>query len=188
MSIEETKSAASDAPSTSPEAACASSHKGATATGAERNCWRTTNAQNFPDEPNIRAAKGFFAAQHCGELDDSFASFVQPDFRFVVSCACNDELRSAIPWAGHEHKGREGYQRLTALLFSEYELLCCVTTRFTNAGDQVFVEGHFRLRHRETAKIADSDFLARLEMRNGKIASGQFYENTAAVAAARRAD
>lgn len=175
MTIEETESAASDAPSTPREA-------------AERNCWRTADGQISSDEPNIRAAKGFFAAQHCGELDDSFASFVQPDFRFVVSCACNDELRAAIPWAGYEHRGREGYQRLTALLYSEYELLSCETTRYTNAGTQVFVEGHFRLRHRETARIADSDFLARLEMRNGKIASGQFYENTAAVAAARRAD
>ncbi|WP_420141013.1 nuclear transport factor 2 family protein [Sphingomonas sp.] len=188
MSIEERESAASDAPSTPPEAACASSHNSTATTEAERNCWRTTAAQISSDEPNIRAAKGFFASQHCGELDDAFASFVQPDFRFVVSCACNDELRAAIPWAGYEHKGREGYQRLTALLYSEYELLSCETTRFTSAGNQVFVEGHFRLRHRETARIADSDFLARLEMRNGKIASGQFYENTAAVAAARSAD
>ncbi|TCU38632.1 hypothetical protein EV129_104236 [Rhizobium azibense] len=58
----------------------------------------------------------------------------------------------------------------------------------TDAGNQVFVEGHFRLQHRETARIADSDFLARFEMRDGRIASGQIYENTAAVAEARRAD
>jgi ketosteroid isomerase-like protein len=113
---------------------------------------------------------------------------VHPDFRFVVSCACNDDLRAAIPWAGHEHKGREGYQRLTTLLFSEYELLTFETKRFTEPGSQVFVEGHFRLRHRETAKIADSDFLARLEMRDGKIVCGQMYENTAAVADARHSD
>ncbi|TIV08771.1 MAG: ketosteroid isomerase, partial [Mesorhizobium sp.] len=59
---------------------------------------------------------------------------------------------------------------------------------FTDAGNQVFVEGHFRLRHRETAKIAESDFLVRLEMRNGRIVMGQMYENTAAIAEARRAD
>lgn len=149
---------------------------------------RAKGANIMSDKPNIAAAKGFFAAQHCGDLDDAFGTYVHPDFRFVVSCACNDELRAAIPWAGYEHRGREGYQRLTALLFSEYELLACDTTRFTDAGTQVFVEGHFRLRHRETARIADSDFLARFEMRNGKIVSGQMYENTAAVAAARCAD
>jgi ketosteroid isomerase-like protein len=142
----------------------------------------------MPDKPNIIAAKGFFSAQHCGEVDDTFCDYVHPDFRFAVSCVCNDELRAAIPWAGHEHKGREGYQRLTTLLFSEYELLAYEIKRFTDAGNQVFAEGHFRLRHRETAKIAESDFLARLEMRDGKIVRGQMYENTAAIAAARSAD
>ena len=106
----------------------------------------------------------------------------------MVCCACNDDLRAAFPWAGHEHKRREGYQRLTTLLFSEYELLTFETKRFTEPGSQVFVEGHFRLRHRETAKIADSDFLARFEMRNAKIVRRQMYENMAAVAGARRAD
>ncbi|MFB2553146.1 nuclear transport factor 2 family protein [Ensifer soli] len=142
----------------------------------------------MPDKPNIIAAKRFFSAQHCGDVDDAFCDYVHPDFRFAVSCACNDELRAAIPWAGYEHKGREGYQRLTTLLFSEYELLAYEIKRFTDAGNQVFAEGHFRLRHRETAKIAESDFLARLEMRDGKIVRGQMYENTAAIAAARNAD
>lgn len=142
----------------------------------------------MPDKPNIIAAKRFFSTQHCGDVDDAFCDYVHPDFRFAVSCACNDELRAAIPWAGYEHKGREGYQRLTTLLFSEYELLAYEIKRFTDAGNQVFAEGHFRLRHRETAKIADSDFLARLEMRDGKIVRGQMYENTAAIAAARNAD
>ncbi|GGE55103.1 hypothetical protein GCM10007276_35120 [Agaricicola taiwanensis] len=137
---------------------------------------------------NAAAVKGFFAAQSGGDLDEAFGDYIHPDFRFAVSCVCNDELRAVIPWAGYEHKGREGYQRLTTHLFSEYEILAYETTRVTDTGGQVFVEGHFRLRHRETARIADSDFLVRFEMRNGKIVSGQMYENTAAVAAARRSD
>ncbi|MEN2975951.1 nuclear transport factor 2 family protein [Tistrella bauzanensis] len=140
------------------------------------------------DTPNIEAAKGFFAAQRSGDMDDAFSNYVHPDFRFVVSCVCNDDLRAAIPWAGYEHRGREGYQRLTTLLLSEYELLAYETKRFTDAGGQVFIEGHFRLRHRETAKIADSDLLARFEMRDGKIVCGQMYINTAAVVEARRPD
>ncbi|MDY6940456.1 MAG: hypothetical protein SWY16_22715 [Cyanobacteriota bacterium] len=54
------------------------------------------------------------------------------------------------------------------------------------AGDRVFVEGHFTFRHRTTGKIADSDFLAAFRMENGRISGGQFYENTAGVAAARQ--
>jgi len=50
----------------------------------------------------------------------------------------------------------------------------------------VFVEGSFRFRHRQTGRIAESDWLARFDMRDGRIAGGQFYENTYAVAAARR--
>ncbi|MCX8279197.1 MAG: ketosteroid isomerase [Mesorhizobium sp.] len=140
------------------------------------------------DTPNVEAAKGFFEAQRGDGLDAAINGYVHPDFRFVVSCVCNDELRALIPWAGYEHRGCEGYRRLITLLFSEYQSLACETTRFTDAGNQVFVEGHFRLRHRETAKIAESDFLVRLEMRNGRIVMGQMYENTAAIAEARRAD
>lgn len=143
-------------------------------------------AARSAQKPNIVAVKGFFAAQHCGELDESFTDHVHPDFRFVVSCACNEDLRVAVPWAGYEHKGREGFNRLTTLVFSEYELLSFDIERYTDAGDQVFVEGHFRLRNRETAKVADSDFLLRFDMRKGKIVRGHLYENTAAVADARR--
>jgi hypothetical protein len=57
----------------------------------------------MPDTPNIVAAKSYFSAQHYGDLDDAFCDYVHPDFRFVVSCVCNDELRAAIPWAGYEH-------------------------------------------------------------------------------------
>ncbi|WP_411034345.1 hypothetical protein [Shinella sp. BYT-45] len=91
------------------------------------------------DKPNITAAKGFFATQRCGDLDDTFCDYVHTDFRFMVSCTCNDELRAAIPWADCEHRGREGYHRLTMLLFSEYELLEYEIRRFTDASRQFFI-------------------------------------------------
>ena len=145
------------------------------------------SALGATDTPNIKAAKGFFEAQYSGDFETAFRDYAHPDFRFVVSSADNEALRAAIPWAGYAHRGRQGYERLTTLLFSEYEPLEFKTTRFSDTGDQVFVEGHFVFRHRQTAKIADSDFIARFEMRDGKIAGGQFYENTAAVAEARKA-
>ena len=39
--------------------------------------------------------------------------------------------------------------------------------------------GRMVFRHRETAKIAVSDFIARFDMRDARITGGQFYENTA---------
>lgn len=144
------------------------------------------DAASMAETRNIQAVRGFFAAQHADYVTPAFSDHILPDFRFVVSSARNEELRALIPWAGYEHRGLEGFQRLNALLFSEYELLTFEILRLTEAQDQVFAEGHFRLRHRETAKVADSDFLARFDMRCGKIAAGQFYDNTAAIAEARR--
>ena len=138
------------------------------------------------DSQNITAVKSFLEAQYAGDFDKAFGDFAQPDFTWIVSTAASDELRAAIPWAGYEHHGKEGYIRLTNLLFSEFEALEFRPKTFTDAGQSVFVEGRFVFRHRETAKLAVSDFLARFDMRDGRISGGQFYENTAAVAAARQ--
>jgi uncharacterized protein len=55
----------------------------------------------------------------------------------------------------------------------------CSTT-----ADKVFVEGHFKFRHRKTGKIAESNWLTRFDIKDGRIVDGQFYENTYAVAMA----
>ena len=137
---------------------------------------------------STRTVRAFFEAQYAGNFETAFGEHAQPDFRFVVASSNNPELTSAIPWAGCEHRGREGYERLTSLLYAEFEPLEFDTQHFSDTGDRVFVEGHFVFRHKATGKIADSDFVARFEMRDGKIAGGQFYENTLAVAEARRAE
>ncbi|MEM8838361.1 MAG: nuclear transport factor 2 family protein [Pseudomonadota bacterium] len=139
------------------------------------------------DTPNIAAVKGFLEAQYAGDFDRAFSEFAHSHFVWVVSTADNDTLRAAIPWAGYEHKGKEGYIRLTTLLFSEFESLEFNPSKFTDAGDTVFVEGRFVFRHRETTALAVSDFIARFDMRDGRVSGGQFYENTAAVAEARKA-
>ncbi|WP_299869696.1 nuclear transport factor 2 family protein [uncultured Hoeflea sp.] len=140
------------------------------------------------DTANIKAVRGFLEAQYAGDLDTAFGKFAQADFTWVVSTAANDALRASIPWAGYAHKGKEGYIRLTTLLFSEFQALEFTPTKFTDAGDSVFVEGRFVFRHRETTKLAVSDFISRFDMRDGRISGGQFYENTAAVAQARAAE
>lgn len=137
------------------------------------------------DTKNISTVKGFLEAQYAGDFDKAFGEFAHPDFRWVVSTANNDQLRNSIPWAGYQHDGKEGYITLTNLLFSEFEALEFTPSKFTDAGSTVFVEGQFVFRHRETLKLAVSDFISRFDMRDGRIAGGQFYENTAAVAEAR---
>lgn len=139
-----------------------------------------------PTLNNVEVVQAFLAAQYAGEFDRGFASYVNPEFTWVVGTDNNAELRQAIPWAGHRHNGKAGYMQLTQMLFSEFEVLGFEPSKFTDAGDAVYVEGHFKFRHRETGKVADSDWLSRFDMKNGRISSGQFYENTQAVAAARQ--
>jgi uncharacterized protein len=134
---------------------------------------------------NIEIVKAFFAAQYAGDFDRAFQEYVHPEFTWIVGSARNTDLQAAIPWAGHELSGKAGYLRLTNLLFSEFEPVVFQPNRYTDAGSMVFVEGHFTFRHRRTGKIADSDWIARFDMEEGRIAGGQFFENTAAVAAAR---
>ena len=137
---------------------------------------------------NVETVRAFLEAQYDGSFEMGFTSFAHPEFTWIVSTKNNDDLRKAIPWAGYVHKGKEGYIRLVSQLFSEFEALEFTPSRFTDTGDHVFVEGRFVFRHRQTCKTATSDFVARFDMRESRIVGGQFYENTAGVAEARRAD
>ena len=133
---------------------------------------------------NSEVVKAFFAATYAADYDRAFADYARPEFTWTVSSE-DERLRAAIPWAGYPHIGRDGYVNLTRMLFNEFEPLSFEAERYFDAGDTVFVQGHFALRHRVTGKVAETDWLARFDMRDGCIAGGQFYENTYAVAAAR---
>lgn len=141
----------------------------------------------MPTSKNIQTVQKFLEAQYAGDFDLAFQAYAQPNFQWIVSSNNNESLRAAIPWAGYTHQGKEGYIRLVTLLFSEFEALEFEPGRYTDADDRVFVEGHFIFRHRTTGKIADSDWVARFDMQDHRITGGQFYENTAAVADARKA-
>lgn len=56
---------------------------------------------------------------------------------------------------------------------------------FDRYGDKIFVEGHFTARHKATGALADSDWCARFDMRDARVAGTRFYENTSTVAEAR---
>lgn len=138
------------------------------------------------ESKNIVAVKGFLEAQYAGDFDTAFAEYAQSDFQWIVSTEDNEALRAAIPWAGYVHKGKDGYIRLTHVLFSEFEPMEFTPSRYTDAGERVFVEGRFVFRHRETSKLVVSDFIGRFDMRDYRITGGQFYENTFGVAMARK--
>jgi ketosteroid isomerase-like protein len=136
------------------------------------------------DTPNVAAVKGFLERQYAGDIEGAFAAHARPEFTWVVGMV-DDGLRSAIPWAGRRHRGLDGYRDLIGGLFGEYAVEAFEPRRFHDTGGAVFVEGYFRFRHRGTGKLAESDFVGRFDMAAGRVAGGQFYENTWAVAAGR---
>ena len=134
---------------------------------------------------NVEVVKKFFVVTFDGKYDEAFRHYVGPEYTWIVSTDNNPELRQNIPWAGYKHVGKQGWDDLMRMLFGEFEVLVFETVRFFDAGSTVFVQGRFRFRHKTTGKTAESDWLARFEMNNGRIAEGQIYENTFGVAKAR---
>ena len=135
---------------------------------------------------NTDLIKRFLELQYAGELDRGFDECAVEDFWWVVGSDGNAGLNAAIPWAGVRHHGRAGYLGFTRMLYGEFDVEDFSAHHFAEAGDRVYVEGHFRFRHKSTGRVADSDFLARFVVTDGRIAGGQFYENTFGVAAARQ--
>ncbi len=138
------------------------------------------------DTPSIEKIKAFLSAQYEGDFDAAFKNADADKFAWTVDSGGNEDLRAAVPWAGYAHEGKQGYLDLTGALFGEFDIIAFEPRHYVDAGDRVIVEGHFSFRHKTTGKIADSDWMARFEVKEGRIAGGQFFENTHAVAAARR--
>ena len=134
---------------------------------------------------NVEVVKKFLVLTFDGKYDEAFRDYVGPGYTWIVSTDNNSELRQGIPWAGYKLVGKQGWDDLMRMLFGEFEVLVFETARFFDAGSTIFVQGHFKFRHKTTGNIAESDWLARFEMNNGRIAEGQIYENTCGVAKAR---
>ena len=137
------------------------------------------------DSWNTAVVKSFLAETYQGQLESACDRYAHSDLAWVVGTDKDDTLRFVIPWAGCKHKGHDGFAAFFRMLSAEFENLTFEAHRFTDIGDAVFVEGYSLLRHRETGKLASGDWLARVDMRERRIAGGQLYVNTFAIAAAR---
>ena len=130
--------------------------------------------------------QNFLTLQYEGKVEEAFRNYADPGFKWVVSTNNNPELTKAIPWAGYEHYGLEGYKNLNALLFGEYEPIEFNTDEFYEVANKVFMMGNFKFKHRVTEKLAETDFIGVFNILDSRITGGQFYENTYAVAEARK--
>ncbi|GAB3434950.1 nuclear transport factor 2 family protein [Flindersiella endophytica] len=133
---------------------------------------------------NASLIRTFYDHVYSGEIEDILA-MLHDDFTWLIGTN-SEELAAAIPWAGRVLRGSKGFLEMVDGLFGEFETVEFQARDFVTAGDDVFVEGMFVFRHKETGKTAVSDWLARFRVADGKILGGQFFENTYAVAAARK--
>ena len=88
-----------------------------------------------------------------------------------------------LPFAG-TWKGRESVGRLLAVLAGTLVFELFEPRRFLADGDTVVVTGHSRDRMLATGRIVEIDWVAIIEVRDGKVVRYQVYEDTAAFVAA----
>ena len=121
---------------------------------------------------NIEVAKLFFAAIFAENFDRAFADYANSNFRFVAGSMDNPELQKAIPLVASYASAKQDTWWNDATAFFGVRVSEFRGYPIPDAGDKVFVEGHFRFKHKQTGKIADSDWLTRFDMSKMDASSG----------------
>lgn len=121
-------------------------------------------------------------------VDQFFTAFGAGDLDRVVETAHEDiEVVAtgpdAIPWYGTYH-GRDGLRRFLECLDDATRTEAFSVDRMVGEEGTVFASGHLRHRIPATGGVFESDWALRCEIRDGAILEYQFFEDTAAAAAA----
>jgi len=132
------------------------------------------------ENPNVETVKRFFEAVNAG---GDFSGLVTEDVTWISGSEYAPASMAAIPWAGHPMRGVAEVAEFFRRLDNEsFEVLSREAKDVVASGDTVVVFGHFESRARPTGKRVASDFACRLDLREGRIARGQFFEDSYAVA------
>jgi len=132
------------------------------------------------ESANIEAVGRFFKAVNNGE---DFSDLVTKDVTWISGSEHSPVSTETIPWAGHPIQGVAEVKDFFRRLDNEsFEVLSREARDIVASGDTVVVFGHFESRARPTGKRVASDFACRLDLREGRIARGQFFEDSYAVA------
>jgi len=132
------------------------------------------------ENPNVETVGRFFEAVN--DVGD-FSGLVTEDVTWISGSEHSPASTEAIPWAGHPIRGaaqvRDFFRRLDN---ESFEVLSREARDVVASGDTVVAFGHFESRARPTGKRVASDFACRMDLRDGRIARGQFFEDSYAVA------
>jgi len=132
------------------------------------------------ENANVETVRRFFATVNDG---GDLSGLVTEDVTWISGSEHSPASTEAIPWAGHPIRGVAAVAEFFRRLDDEsFEVLSREATDVVAAGDTVVVFGHFESRARPTGQRVASDFACRVDLRDGRIARGQFFEDSYAVA------
>ena len=113
-----------------------------------------------------------------------YAAFGQGDILAVLRLLTDDvewtlQGPSVIPWAGTHH-GHEGVTEFFSLIGETLEFEQFEPRKYVAQGDTVVVLGHERSLVKPTGRGVEQEWAHVYTLRDGKIATGLFIEDTAA--------
>ena len=117
-------------------------------------------------------------------VQQAYAAFGQGDIPALLRLLIDDvewtlQGPSVIPWAGTHH-GHEGVTEFFSLLGETLEFEQFEPRRYVAQGDTVVVLGHERSLVKPTGRGFEQEWAHVYTLRDGKIATGLFIEDTAA--------
>jgi ketosteroid isomerase-like protein len=117
-------------------------------------------------------------------VQQAYEAFGRGDIPTVLSALTDDvewtlQGPPGIPWAG-THRGREGVAEFFSLLGEGLEFELFEPLEFVAQGDTVVVLGHERSVVKPTGRGFEQEWAHVYTLRDGKIATGLFIEDTAA--------
>ena len=121
-------------------------------------------------------------------VQQAYEAFGRGDVPGVLDLLTEDvvwtlQSPSTIPFAG-THRGREGIAEFFSLVGEALEFELFEPREFVAQGDTVVVLGYERSLARATGRPLEQEWAHVYTLRDGKIATGRFFEDTAAEVAA----
>ena len=123
-------------------------------------------------------------AQNVDVVQQGYEAFGRGDIPAVLELLTDDVVwteqgPSVIPFAG-TFRGREGIAEFFTLLDETLEFEQFEPRKFVGQGDTVVVVGYERSVVKQTGRRFEQEWAHVYTLRAGKIATGRFFENTAA--------
>jgi len=121
-------------------------------------------------------------------VDRFFTAFSAGDFERILEIAHEDITvvatgPNSVPWYDTYH-GRDGLRQFLDRLDSATQTEAFAVDCLVSEGETVFAAGHLEHRITATGNVFESDWALRCAVQEGALVEYQFFEDTAAAAAA----